>query len=573
MRPEKTDQRNLILAIVISVAILAGFQFFVDKPTPPPARPVETSATAPSGTAPSVQAPGALASAPRDRAQVLSDNPRIRIDSPRVEGSVSLVGGRLDDLTLKNYRETVDAGSPNITLLEPAGSRNAYYAEVGWVAAGGDAVLPGPATRWTAEGAVQALTPEQPVTLTWDNGQGLKFIRQYALDRNFMVTVSQRVENSGQAAVSLFPYALVSRSGTPHTQDFFILHEGLIGVINGTLKEHKYKDIKDETNIEEPSRGGWLGITDKYWLVSLVPPQDEQIKTRFNHSAKDGQDRYQVDYLGEARQLAPGGAVEAVHRVFAGAKEVKLLEAYERDLNIARFDYAVDWGWFFFLTRPIFQLLDWLAPRIGNFGISILVLTVIIKGLFFPLANRSYKTMSKMKRLGPKMTEMREKYADDKVRLNQEMMALYKKEKVNPLAGCLPIVVQIPVFFSLYKVLFVTIEMRQAPFFGWIRDLSVPDPTSVWNLFGLIPWDPHLHLPAQVLLGAWPLIMGVTMFLQQRLNPAPPDPVQAKIFMLMPIVFTFMLGTFPAGLVIYWAWNNTLSILQQWVIMKRTGTA
>jgi len=427
--------------------------------------------------------------------------------------------------------------------------------------------MAGAATRWTADREV--LTPDQPLTLTWDNGKGLRFVRQYALDQQYMITVSQRVENTSTDAVKLHPYALVSRSGTPHTEGFYILHEGVVGVMNGTLREHTYKDLKGDANIAEATKGGWLGITDKYWLVALVPSQQEEVKTRVTHTASGGKDKYQVDYMGEERTLAPGGSAESVHRLFAGAKEVRVLRGYQDDLNITRFDYAVDWGWFFFLTKPIFLALDYVHHLIGNFGIAILLLTVAIKALFFPLANRSYVMMSKMKVLAPKLTEMREKYGDDRVRLNQEMMALYKNEKVNPLSGCLPIVLQIPVFFSLYKVLFVTIEMRHAPFYGWIHDLSAKDPTTLFNLFGLIPWTP----PDFLMIGIWPLIMGVTMFLQQKLNPAPADPMQAKVFMFMPIIFTVMLASFPAGLVIYWAWNNLLSIAQQWLIMRRMGAA
>jgi YidC/Oxa1 family membrane protein insertase len=468
-------------------------------------------------------------------------------------------------VTLRTYRETVDPASPMIALLHPSGGRDAYYGEFGWVAGEPATKVPDATTRWTASGDV--LSPGKPVTLTWDNGQGLRFVRQYGLDADFMITVDQRVDNTGSAPASLFPYALVSRSGTPQTMGFFILHEGMIGVLNGRLRELNYKDLKDEVSKPEPTTGGWLGITDKYWLVALVPDQKEEVKTRFNHSLRDQVDRYQVDYLGASRTVAPGASATAQHRIFVGAKEVNLLDRYRDTLGIDRFDFAVDWGWFFFLTKPIFLALDYIYKVVGNFGIAILLLTVVIKGLFFPLANRSYTMMSKMKKLGPELTKLRERFGDDRQKMNQEMMAIYKKEKVNPLSGCLPIVLQIPVFFSLYKVLFVTIEMRHQPFFGWIHDLSAQDPTTIANLFGLIPWNP----PHFLMLGAWPLIMGVTMFLQQRLNPQPADPVQAKVFMFMPIIFTVMLANFPAGLVIYWAWNNLLSMAQQWVIMRRMG--
>jgi YidC/Oxa1 family membrane protein insertase len=430
--------------------------------------------------------------------------------------------------------------------------------------------VPDNKTRWTADRTT--LTPEQPVTLSWDNGHGLRFSRQYALDRDFMFTVTSRVENTGAQPVTLLPYALIARSGTPPTSGYYILHEGPIAVLNDRLKEIDYKDVvkAGATGVSDSSTGGWLGITDKYWLVSLIPDQKEAIKARFVHSEPDKRDRYQADYLGAEREVAPGSSTTETYRLFAGAKEVKLLARYRDELGILKFDDAVDWGWFYFLTKPIFQALDWIYGMVGNFGIAILILTVAIKALFFPLANRSYVMMSKMKALTPEMTKMRERFGEDKQRLNQEMMALYKRQKVNPLSGCLPIVLQIPVFFSLYKTLFVTIEMRHAPFYGWIHDLSAPDPTTVLNLFGLIPFTPPAILDP-ISLGAWPIIMGITMFLQQRLNPQPADPVQAKVFMFMPIIFTFMLGRFAVGLVIYWSWNNLLSMAQQWLIMQRTN--
>jgi YidC/Oxa1 family membrane protein insertase len=561
------EQRNLILAIVISIAILVGFQFFVEQPKPPAPRAQTSGQAAPSGAIlPSL--PG-VATAPvvRDRAAILTENPRVAIETPRTKGSIALVGGRIDDIVLTGYRETVDPMSPLVTLLHPLGAADAYYAEFGWSTIDPGQPVPSQDTRWTAD--TDKLTPTQPLTLTWDNGKGLTFIRQYAVDKDYMITVTQRVDSKAAAPVTLYPYALASRSGTPITQDFFILHEGAVGVLGDVLQEHKYADMREKPEISGTTKGGWLGFTDKYWLVALVPDQADSVKTSFRYSKPNGIEKFQVDYLGDAKTLAPGGSVESNHRVFAGAKEVSLLQRYETNLNINRFDYAVDWGWFFFFTKPIFQLMEIIYHQVGNFGICILVLTVLIKAVFFPLANRSYVTMSKMKKLTPVMQELREKYKGDNARMQQELMGLYKREKINPLSGCLPIVAQIPVFFALYKVLFVTIEMRHAPFFGWIQDLSAPDPTTMFNLFGLIPWTP----PHFLMLGAWPLIMGVTMWLQMRLNPTPADPIQAKMFMIMPVVFTFMLGSFPAGLVIYWAWNNTLSIAQQWIIMRRMGAA
>ncbi|PPR76228.1 MAG: Membrane protein insertase YidC, partial [Alphaproteobacteria bacterium MarineAlpha3_Bin4] len=405
------------------------------------------------------------------------------------------------------------------------------------------------------------------VTLSWDNGDGLVFHRTYAIDDNYMVSITQRLANNGPRAVAVHPYGLISRRGTPETTGFYILHEGLLGVFDGTLSEIDYDDLQETGLIEQRSTGGWLGITDKYWLAALIPDQTTTTTSRFLHRIASGVDKYQVDYRGPKLVAPAGGGVETRNHLFTGAKEVLLMDGYEKAYGIDRFELAIDWGWFYFLTKPIFYSLLWINDHVFNLGLAILLLTVVIKLAFFPLANKSYTSMSKMKKLQPEMTKMRERFGDDKVKLNQEMMALYKREKVNPASGCLPIVVQIPVFFALYKVLFVTIEMRHAPFFGWIQDLSAPDPTTVFNLFGVLPWTP----PEFLMIGVWPLLMGITMFLQQKLNPQPTDPVQAKIFLFLPIMFTFLLARFPAGLVIYWAWNNLLSMLQQWVIMRRMG--
>ncbi len=413
------------------------------------------------------------------------------------------------------------------------------------------------------------IRPDQPVTLTWDNGENLRFSRTVAIDENYMFTITQRVENTGDEPVTLHPYGLISRWGTPPTLGFFILHEGPIGVLAGTLEEIDYDDLREDGPIELPSQGGWLGITDKYWLASLVPDQESELVANFRHYIAEGQDRYQVDYLRPAMTVPPGETIEVTDRLFAGAKEVGLLDFYANEYGIPLFDRAVDFGWFYFLTKPIFHILHFFYQLLGNYGLAILLLTLLVKLLFYPLANKSYRAMSKMKKLQPEMMRLREQFGDDKMRMNQELMALYKKEQVNPMSGCLPIVVQIPVFFALYKVLFVSIEMRHAPFFGWIQDLSAPDPTSLFNVFGLLPWDP----PAFLMIGIWPLLMGATMLLQTKLNPQPADPIQAKVMMLLPLMFIFLFATFPAGLVIYWTWNNVLSISQQWVIMKRMGVS
>jgi YidC/Oxa1 family membrane protein insertase len=565
------EQRNMIAAVVISIAIILGFYYFWELPhmraqqEALQAQQQQQGSQATPAPAPSALAPAPAAAMPT-RAEALAGTPRLRIESPRVSGSIALAGGRFDDLVLDDYKVTIDSRSPRIELLNPPGGKDPYYVEFGWLAADPAIPVPGPQTLWQA--SAEVLTPERPVTLSWDNGAGQRFERTIALDRDYMFTVSQKVVNAGSAPVTLFPYGRIVRVGTPVTAGYYILHEGLLGVLDGTLHEIKYKDLAKEGAVRFASTGGWLGITDKYWLVALAPRQESRVDAEFTDTAAPSAPAtYQADYRAQPVTLAPGGNAESVNHFFAGAKEVKLLERYREQYNLPLFERSVDFGLLWFLTQPIFWILDSIYRYIGNFGIAILILTVAVKLLFLPLANKSYRAMSKMKKLAPEMAKLRERYGDDRQKINQEMMALYKREKVNPVSGCLPVVIQIPVFFSLYKVLFVTIEMRHAPFYGWIHDLSAPDPTSVFDLFGLIPWTP----PSMLMIGAWPLIMGVTMFLQQKLNPPPPDPVQAKMFMALPIVFTFMLARFPAGLVIYWAWNNLLSILQQRFIMWRMG--
>jgi len=574
------DQRNLFLAIALSLAILLGFQYFIAPPPEPiPATQTtsETPTPTPSGEAGDVPVvPGApvtadtAATAAANRDDLLGQAPRVRISSPTLSGSLSLVGGRLDDLTLTKYKETLDPDSPRIILLSPAGGKDPYYADFGWTSGDKGLTLPGAETLWQADR--EELSPGQPVTLSWDNGAGLRFERVFEIDENYMFTQTQRVVNESGDPVDLATYGLISQTGTPPILGFYILHEGLLGVFDETLKEVDYSDLQEDGVETQSSTGGWLGITAKYWLTALVPDQTKAVETRFVHSISGGQDKYQADYLYPTARVAPGESMETVSRLYAGAKEVLLLDSYEETLGVPRFDLAVDFGWFYFLTKPIFYALHWLGENTGNFGVAILLLTVAIKIIFFPLANKSYRAMAKMRKLQPRMLELRERFGDDKQRLNQEMMQLYKQEGANPLSGCLPIVVQIPVFFALYKVMFVTLEMRQAPFFGWIEDLSAQDPTSFINLFGLLPFAvPHLGPFEIINLGVWPILMGLSMFLQQQLNPQPPDPIQAKIFLFMPIIFTFLLAQFPAGLVIYWTWNNVLSILQQAVIMKRAG--
>ncbi len=581
----KSDQKNVWLAMAIIIAMFVGWQFFYELPRiereqEAQQRQAELAAdqtgdaTLPElGGVDSANVTDVALNEELPREDALALSPRIAINTPSLHGSVALIGGRLDDLTLVDYHTEVDPGSPEVVLLSPVGGPSPYFAEFGWIAEDPAVVVPDAKTEWVSDST--DLTPQSPVTLTWDNGQGLVFERTIAIDENYMFTVDQSVTNNGNATVTLYPYGLINRHNTPETLGFYILHEGLIGVLNETLEEVDYDDLSDpdEPNqITYESPNGWIGITDKYWLTALVPDQGDTFKGRFLHNLKNGTlDTYQADYLRTAVVIEPGNASSTQDRLFAGAKVVTLLDSYAEELNIPLFDRAVDFGWFYFMTKPIFFVLLWFKGLIGNFGLAILALTVVIKLIFFPLANKSYKAMSKMRKLAPEMKALRERYPDDKQKMQQELMAMYRKEKVNPAAGCLPIVVQIPVFFALYKVLFVTIEMRHAPFYGWIEDLSAPDPTVIWNLFGLIPWDPASILPAFLLIGAWPVLMACTMFLQQKISPQPPDPTQAKIFMFMPLIFLFIFATFPAGLVIYWTWNNLLSITQQWVIMKRMG--
>ena len=568
------DQNRLILAIAISISILLGFQFLLpSKPVPPTAM---TRTTPTQATLAPTRNPAAPGNEPEAVAAPVAtrDVPRLPIHATRVQGSINLAGARLDDLVLRDYHEQVARTSPLVRLLEPRVDPQPSYVQFGWTAETPGLRVPDPDAVWTASGG--ELTETSPVTLSWDNGAGVVFEIVLAVDDFYMFTAEQRIRNTTGAPVAAYPWSRVRRDYKPVTAGYYILHEGLLGVMDGTLREQKYDDAKKESDkthgpsLEVPTTGGWAGITDKYWLTALIPDQATPVTGAFRHMTENGADEYQVDFVQRDPTTASAGATAGTtSRLFAGAKVVGLLDRYESQLGLPHFDKAVDFGWFYFLTKPIFYALDWLYRLTGNFGVAILIFTVFAKAVFFPLANKSYRAMSKMKLLGPKMTEIRAKFKDDPQKMQSEIMGLYKSEKVNPASGCLPMVVQIPVFFSLYKVIFVTIEMRHAPFFGWIHDLSVVDPTNVFNLFGLLPFDPgasshFLHL------GVWPLIMGVTMFLQQKLNPPPPDPVQAKIFQFMPIVFTFMMSSFPAGLVIYWSWNNLLTIAQQWTIMRRT---
>jgi len=598
------DQKNMFLAIGLSLLVILGWQYFIGGPQLERQREEArlkqqqqqqqtqqtqqtTPGTAPQpGTAPGASAQPGAATTPSvpgqptvpgqtlTREAVLAASPRVAIETPTIHGSISLRGGRIDDVSLIKYRETVDPKSPAIVLLAPSGSPHPFYAQFGWTnAAGAKVKLPDDNTIWTQQGS-GTLGVGKPITLTWDNGEGLEFRRVITVDENYLFTVEDAVINRTGEPVTLFPYALISRQGKPEILGYYILHEGLIGVMGDKgLQEFSYSKIETEKQIPFDVTNAWLGITDKYWAATLLPETNARVKANFSARDLNNRKAYQTDYLLDPVTIAAGGTGSAKARLFAGAKEVSIVDHYDNALKLNRFELLIDWGWFYFITKPMFWVLDFFFKYFGNFGVAILLVTVLIKIVFFPLANKSYASMAKMKAVQPQMMQIRERYADDKVKQQQALMELYKQERINPLAGCLPILIQIPVFFALYKVLFITIEMRHAPFFGWIKDLAAPDPTTLFNLFGLIPWNPASVpvIGVYLMIGVWPIIMGITMWFQMKLNPSPPDPTQKMIFDWMPLIFTIMLASFPAGLVIYWAWNNTLSVLQQSFIMKKHG--
>jgi len=570
--------RNYFVAIGLSVLILVAWQFLYVNPKIEKERIAAEALQAQQAQS----QPGATAQQPatgqalpggtvpgtgENRDQALAKSARVVIDTPAVSGSINLTGARFDDLKLKAYHETVNKQSPIITLLSPAETTDGYFTEIGYVGDAASGSVPGPQTVWTLAGG-DKLTPSTPVTLSFTNEKGITFNRTITIDDRYMFEVVDSIKNTTAEPVSLSSYGRVTRFNKPTTPSVYVLHEGFIGVIGEHgLQEVGYSKIEDDKAIQPgKATGGWLGITDKYWAAAVVPPQATPYETRFSHFT-DGRARYQSDYKSDAITIAAGQSSELKNLVFAGAKEVPVVDNYEAAYSIPNFDKLIDWGWFYFITKPMFKMMDFFFRLFGNFGIAILTTTIAVKLLFFPLANKQYASMANMKKVQPKMEELKKKFGDDRMALQQAMMQLYKDEKINPLAGCWPILIQIPVFFALYKVIYITIEMRHAPFFGWIHDLSAPDPTTIFNLFGLLPFD----APSFLHLGVWPIIMGITMFVQMRMNPTPPDPTQAMLFTWMPVVFTFMLASFPAGLVIYWAWNNTLSVLQQSIIMKRQG--
>lgn len=551
------DQKNLLLAIVASLLILLIFQyFFPNKPevkTQINNNIIENSENT-------------IQNKIFDREDVVADDNRVFISKEsRLKGSISLRGARFDDVILKDYNDSLSEKSELVTIFSPRETSSPYFAEFGWVAKNNNVDVPISDTLWKIKNGKE-LDVNNPITLEWVSPDGFIFTRTISVDENYMFSIEQKVKNNSKKTQSFIPYGRINRSGTPKTSGFYILHEGPIAVLNERLIEIDYDDLLDEKSTRNISNGGWLGITDKYWLAAIIPDQKSTIEAGFKATANNGV-RYQAEYNSSSLEVKPNQEVAIKSNLFVGAKEVDLLDYYSESLSLSMFDRAVDFGWFYIITKPLFQILHWFSGIFGNVGLSILALTVLIRIGLFPLANKSFKSMSRMKVLTPKIQEIRERYKNDKLKMQQEIMLMYRNEKVNPLSGCLPILIQIPIFFALYKVLFVTLETRHAPFFGWIKDLSAPDPTTIFNLFGLLSFTP----PSFLLIGVWPILMALTMFLQTKLNPSPPDPLQAKIMTYLPVVFLFLFATFPAGLVIYWTWNNVLSIGQQWVIMKRTS--
>ncbi|MEQ9116474.1 MAG: membrane protein insertase YidC [Rickettsiales bacterium] len=554
-----SDLRNLILAVVSATIVLFGWNYFYEMPRQEVQRKNSSKLA-------KMHKEKKLIGLNRiySRNEVLNNSPRIKVDTPRLGGSISLRGGRIDDLILKNYHSTVEKDSPLVELLSPSGTDKSYFAEFGWVTNNKSIEVPTAQTLWKADKTV--LQADSKVNLYWYNNQGIKFVIEYILDDDYMFSIKQTVINKSNKVIQYQNYGLVSRL-VPKDAKSAVFHEGPIGVFNKLLKETSYSDLTDDKKISYMNNGSgsWLGFSDKYWLTSIVPDFAHKFDAHYTFVPFDTKhSRFQVDYVGELQALNPGQEDSNISYFYAGAKSLSLLEFYQEYLKLDLFDRAIDFGWFYFITKPLFNALKYFYDLVGNFGISILIVTVIVKVLLMPLANKSFRSMNKMKKLQPQIAAIKELHSNDKMKMNQAMMELYKREKVSPLSGCLPLLIQIPIFFSLYKVIFISIEMRHAPFFGWIRDLSAPDPTSVFNLFGLIPWSP----PSLLMIGVWPIVMAITMYLQQKMSPPPSDPAQATMMKFLPLIFLFMFSSFPAGLVIYWAWSNILSIGQQYYLKR-----
>ena len=554
------DTKNVIAAISLSAAVIILYSLFF-APAVVEQKDIQNdkniSSENSSTDAPSLVQDEEIIKISRNDA--LKENERVLFENDKIKGSISLIGSSIDDLTFKNYTNTLN-GDDNVILLNPKQSNNGYYVETGWATTSKNIDLPNSKSLWSIEGN-NKLTPNSPVKLSWTNNQNIKFVKEISLDKKYLFNINQTIINNSDKTYNFYPYGQIIRNVAPDVTNFYILHEGLIGVFDDQLVEEDYDDI-EEKKYSNNAKSGWLGITDKYWLTSLIPEKDKSFRSDFDYKNK-----FRANFIEtNATEVGANETKSNSIRLIIAAKEVNVIDGYAESENINKFDLAIDWGWFYFIVKPLFFAIQYFFNLAGNFGIAIIMITACIRLAFFPLANYSFRSMAKMKVLQPEMTRLKELHKEDKMKLQQEMMALYKREKVNPISGCLPIFIQIPFFFAIYKVLFVTIEMRHQPFFGWIKDLSERDPTSIFNLFGLIPWDP----PSFLLIGVWPCLMGVSMWMQQKLNPTPPDPVQAKIFMFFPLFLTVILAPFPAGLVIYWTINNILTMAQQYIIIKRT---
>jgi len=556
------DTKNVIAAISLSAAVIILYGlFFAPEPSTQKIKNTsdEKNKIIVSTDAPEIDSKEVDNNNKLSRSDVLNDGNRIEFENKNIKGSISLQGSIIDDLTFKKYTKTLN-GNDQIILLNPKKLKNGYFVETGWATSSKNIDVPSLETIWKVKNNYK-LTPNTPIELFWKNDQGIIFKKIISLDEKYLFTVDQSIINNTNNKYNFYPYGQIIRNTAPQVTNFYILHEGLLGVFDEQLVEEDYDDIEDK-KFSVNSKSGWLGITDKYWITSLIPEENKDFKTNFEYKNK-----FKANFIyTKSTEVGANETKSNKIKIIIAAKEVNIIDGYAEKLNINKFDLAIDWGWFYFIVKPLFFLIDYFFKLTGNFGIAIILITVCIRLAFFPLANYSFRSMAKMKALQPEMARLKELHKEDKVKLQQEMMALYKKEKINPASGCLPILIQIPFFFAIYKMLFVTIEMRHQPFFGWIKDLSERDPTTIFNIFGLIPWDP----PSFLLIGALPCLMGITMYLQQKLNPAPPDPVQAKIFMFFPLFLTVILAPFPSGLVLYWTVNNILTMAQQIVIMKRT---
>ena len=571
------DQKNLFLAIGLSIAIIVIFQLLFPQQAMVPSTIQQTEEEI-QPVASIDQTQEIDTNIIKKKEEVLNFDERVIIKNSSIKGSINLKGAILDDIILLNYKESLDENSNFINLLSPKKTKNPYMIELGWKTLNkSNLELPDANTIWRTNSKM--LSPESPVTLYWTSKDNIIYKIHFKIDDQYMFEINQEIENNSNESLEVFPYRFIKRINKPDTINFFILHEGLISLLNDELLEKKYDDLSDDCSSTNQNKstfcdinsiGGWLGFTDKYWMSILIPDPKENIKANYRHS-NNGIDDYRAGYVGKILTSKPSTIIHHKGNVFAGAKILKILNKYQAKYNIERFNDSIDWGWFSFLTKPIFYSINWFYGIVGNFGIAIIAFTILMRLILFPLAQASFKSMAKMKKLQPEMQRLRETYPNDRQKMQQELMALYKKEGANPVAGCLPIFLQIPIFFSLYKVLFVTIEMYHAPFYGWIHDLSAPDPLGIMTLFGLVPWDIPEFLSI-INIGILPILMGFTMWLQQKLNPAPADPTQAKIFAILPFVFTFILAGFAAGLVLYWTVNNILSIAQQWVIQRKILT-